>query len=428
MTNSNNKDIVREPKNFDNIHNVIFNRPSKKELITSLILSAVLIVLGYFANNMALFTGEAVEQYYLINKIIKTNKVNYGDATYFNTSYDKELVPARKGRFTIGNSAITDRAKLKEFLSLLQKSNMYKFILLDIVFDDSDISSSDSALFSTIKECPRLVFVDHDSISFTRTDIADKAAMASYYATLWSSNFARYKFLNNNRPSIPLYMYEKINGGKSIKRYGFNPFYLYFQEGKLCQNSVFLKFDNKTFPYETQKENSGYIMDMPPYENVGEFLETKSIYGESGLIENLNKLTNNKIVVIGNLFDDKHDTYIGEVPGSVILMRAYSTLVDKSNIVNFFNQLYWFVVFFLVAICLIAKKPIFQFDLFSIIRNKKRSPLFKFFLFLLSIISFSFVLSVFSVIEYLFSNHIYALMLPIIYFSFVRLYIQFTKS
>lgn len=405
-----------------------FNRPSKKELLISLSLSFVLILLGYFANNMSLFTGEAVKQYYLTNLITKSKGVSYGDAVYYNVSYDKQLVPARKGFVTIGNSAITDRAKLNEFLSLLQKSNRYKFILLDIAFDDNDISPCDSALFETIKNCQRLVFVDHDSISFTRSDISDKAAMASYYATLWSSNFARYEFLNNNRPSVPLYMYEKINGGKSIKRYGFKPFYLYFQDGKLCQNSVFLKFDNKAFTHLTHKEGSGLIMDLPPYENVGEFLETKSIYDESGLIENLNELTNDKIVVIGNLIDDRHDTYIGEVPGSVILMRAYSTLVEQSNIVNFFNQLYWFVVFFLVSICIIAKKPILQFGSIIKIKNNQWKIVIKFLLFLLSIISFSCILIVFSVIEYLFSDHIYALTVPIIYFTLTKLYVQFAKS
>mgnify|MGYP002576896053 CR=1 FL=1 len=408
--------------------NISFNRPSKKELINSLVLSLVLIILGYFANNMALFTGEAVKQYYITNLIVKDNKVSYGDAVYYNVSYEKELVPVRKGFQTIGNRAITNRAKLHDFLSLLQKSNRYKFILLDIAFDDSDISPSDSALFSTIKDCQRLVFVNHDSINFTRSDIADKAAMASYYATLWSSNFARYEFLNNNRPSLPLYMYEKINGGKSINRYGFKPFYLYFQDGKLCQNSVFLKFDNKTFSHLTHNQGSGLIMDMPPYENVGEFLETKSIYGESGLIENLNELTNDKIVVIGNLIDDRHDTYVGEVPGSVILMRAYSTLVEQANIVNFFNQLYWFVVFFLVSICIISKKNILQFNPIININNKNWNIIIEFLLFLVSIISFSCVLIGCSVIEYLFSNHIYSLMLPIIYFTLIKLYSQFAKS
>jgi len=404
---------------------VSYNRPSKTYCFVALINSFILILLGYFANNMALFTSEIVEQYYLTHKIFNRQNVDCGDAVFFNVAYDKELVPAIENFDTVGNYVITDRGRLNDFLILLHNSNKYKFIVLDIAFDDNDISPNDSALFSTIKNCERLVFVDHDSISLSKFGIKDKSALAFYYTTMWNTNFARYEYMNNGRPSVPLFMYEKLYPGKEMTRHGFTPFYLYFIDKKLCQNSVFLKFDDKVFSTQTENRIDGTNQNLSPYENVGEFLATKSIYGESGLIENIGDITNGKIVVIGDLIADKQDTYLGEVPGSVILMRAYQTLVEGGNIVSFGNQLYWFIIFFVVSLFITNDKPIFSLDNKNNPRIQK--PFIRLSKFILSIFSFSSVLVIFSIIEYMTTNHVYSLTLPIIYFTLLKSYSQFRK-
>lgn len=128
----------------------LFNIPSLNNCKLALIYAVILIICGYFANNMSIFTGEIVKQYYLVDKIIGRNNVDYGDAVYYNISYDKELVPAvQNNNDTVGYSAISDRGKLNEFLTLLQKSNKYKYIVIDMVFDNNDVSPSDSILFNT---------------------------------------------------------------------------------------------------------------------------------------------------------------------------------------------------------------------------------------------------------------------------------------
>lgn len=412
----------------------ILSKPYKKKVIFSLVSAFVLIITNYFVNNFSLFTGESSAQYFVTQKICNWiglhDNVDYGDAIYFNISYDKQLVPAYKGDYEnkeqIGNNIITDRAKLYSFLSLLRKTDQYKYTIIDLAFDDvNDVTNYDDSLFNLIGEMRDIVFAKVEDIEFSRKQLLPKQARAIYYTTPLETNFVRYQYSFDTEQSIASYVFSAHVEGKQIKRYGFPPFYVYTSNGNLCNNSVFLTFDNNFIGENPDKADvEDNIFSEIEVHNLGDYLNAQndSIFSES-FIDNLISDTDNRYVVICNTrTDDIHDTYVGYRPGAQILMRAIASLEDGKHYVSYLLELGWFIVFFFITLCLI-------FDIPNILGVKKlRIFQNKFSKFILSIISYSFVLLVLSICEYAFLDRATSLVFPELYFTFINLYQKFNQT
>lgn len=397
----------------------------KKKILFSLISAVTLIIAGYFINNSPLFTGENMLQFHVTQKLCKFfsihKTVNYGDARYYNVSYDKELVPAIVQGDTIGVNVITDRKKLHTFLQLLQKSNRYKFIILDLTFDKKDVNTEiDDSLFNTIRHMRDLVVVSNDNIDFAIPDLADKTALAEFYVTLVSTNFSRYKFMDRDRRSVPLFIFEKLHPEKSFSRIGWGALSLYFSNGKLCQNTHFLTFDDSTFETEDFELWQNQNLSLSKYENIGEILAEAQL-PQSDIVTSLEISTKDRIVVIGNLVSDVHDTYMGCKAGGVILMRAFQTLEDGKNIVSFSHTGCWLILFFFISLHILSDKQL-SFKIPIIRKIPYRSIHF-----LLSLTSYGVVLFICSSFDYILCDHVYSLTLPILYFALLKLSVQYRK-
>ena len=161
----------------------------KKYIITcyiafSVINTLILTCICYFTNNFLLFAGENFNQYLLAQKGCEclglSKKIDYDDAIFINVSYGKELV-LEQGEGTddiVGSNVITDRRKLYKFLELLNKSQRYKYVLMDIMFDKDHITEYDDVLFSLLERMNKLVFVNHDSVRIACPMLKKKTAHA----------------------------------------------------------------------------------------------------------------------------------------------------------------------------------------------------------------------------------------------------------
>lgn len=401
--------------------------PYRKTFIFSLISAFVLIVCNYFVNNASLFTGESTYQYAVFQKICSIigihDEVDYDDdyIIFFNNSYDKTLIPIYKGDYNnkeiVGNNIITDRNKLLKLLDILQETNSYDFVVIDLKFEAEDSTKYDDALFRTIASMRNVVFVDHENLPKLAYSLKHKTAKAKYDVTPLVTNFARYKYAYDDSPSVPLYIYNKLNPNRNINRYGFYPFYLYFDNGKLCQNSVFLTFDEDDAASSSVEIEESFFTQFQ-YENIGEFvnrIENSSFPDEDKQM--FKNRSQNKIIFIGNIKEDIHDTYVGQKTGGQIMFRALKSLEDGKHIVSPFLTICWFAVFFLISLTIITNKPIL-----ALTRKIVKS---KFILFLLSLISYTIILVICSFIEYTLFDRVYSILVPIVYFGFLKLAIQF---
>ncbi len=212
---------------FSKLNNIIIFR-HKRQVFLAFICAFVLVVLGYFANNASLFTGENTLQYYVTQKICELlgvhRTVSYGDNVFFNVAYDKELIPVKDGVEPLGYRAITDRGTLSRFLELLAETKSYKFLILDLTFDASDKSPHDDRLANAIKQLDNVVFAkkqnrDSNEINlFPQLD--NKSAYANYMAAVGFTNFSRIKYLHGDGVSIPMFVYKSLHNDKPFRKWG----------------------------------------------------------------------------------------------------------------------------------------------------------------------------------------------------------------
>ena len=405
----------------------VYRYLKNKYVLYSFISSLFLILISYFVNNSPLFTGESMLQYYGLQKICEKigihKTVSYGNAIYYNMSYDKMLVPSVDLLDTIGNNCVSDRGKLLRFLQLLDSTNRYKYVIVDLLFDKSERSEYDDALYLQIKKMRNIIIADHLEADHAWPEFQEskKSGFVTFFATTVSTNFGRMEYSNGSKKSLPLTVYENMNPKSTMKKYGFGRLSLYTMGGKLCQNSCFLTFDNNFVkPFKTEKKPDFYVHSKK-FINLGLFIDnpTRDVVELKELIS-IN--TNNKYVVIGDFVGDVHDTYMGAIPGSVIMMRALATLEEGGNIVKTSHVMLWLVVFFLINLSILYNKPISKH--IPIIKNIP----YKLFHFCFSLITFTFVLIIVSTIEYICEYPTYSLVVPIFYFSILKIYVQYKNQ
>lgn len=399
-------------------------------LILSSVFSCVLIVLGYFVNNLPIFTGENLDQYFLIQKTSEflrlSPKYEHNDAFFINVSYDKELVNVNGAGpdGVLGNTSITDRNKLYELLKILKEDSGYKYIVLDIMFDPNEISSADSSLFSLIQSMNNVVIIRDDNIPVPSTTLIDKSALADYFATITATNFVRYQFLDKNETRyIPLKVYEDLYGDVEFEAHGFKFIPFYTSGGKLCYNSCFIAFDSEHFSTYNKVSKDYSSID---YYNLGsDLLNYPFMQQESARKERITTLAKDKYVFVGNFNEDIHDTYMGPRPGSLILYRALKTLEEQKHIVKIWQILYWFIIFAGVFWAIFEDK---EFSNLLPRRISDKLTNHKLISFIVASLSYVTVLFVFSSIEYILVHKIYSIVLPLYAFmltKFIHDYKQF---
>jgi hypothetical protein len=173
--------------------------------------------------------------------------------------------------------------------------------------------------------------------------------------------------------------------------------------------------------------NESYVAGTTFY-NLGEDFITPvedSIYTEKEMCEQIGKLTNGKYVVIGNLVqNDNHDTYVGEKPGGLLLMRALQTLEEGGNIVSIWQIIGWALVFFLLSIFMDIR-----LNKRSWINEKSKNVLSQYVCeigrFVLGFLSFTTILILCNIVSYLCFGKVSNMFFPIALFSIERLYYQY---
>lgn len=269
------------------------------------------------------------------------------DVLFINVSMDRELVDIKDElEMPIGNAAITDRRKLASLLSLIQSSGDYKYVLLDVFFEDGYNTETDSLLFQTIASMDRIVIPRHHDGVLADSILLAKAAYADYTTTLKEDNITKYPLLDKGgiNPSIPLVMYSDMTG-KTVRKRG-----LFYMDGyALSRRVVFPKMEVMVdIPSRTDK--AGIAQMEKPYLNMG-----ADILDNCDLEDDWGSVFGGKIIVIGSFTDeDIHLTYAGEVPGCVINYNVFASLMGSRHKVPFLLILVYFLIFFAMS-CLLLR-------------------------------------------------------------------------
>ena len=362
---------------------------------------------NYLWNNQPLYTGEDITEFSHIQwfwEVLggRTIDEELDSALFINVSYDKQLVEHRDtiGE-TLGMTDVTDRSKLLELLQKAEAADNYKYLILDVRFEDCNYQSSDDTIFNQIKKMKRVVVATHKDISTPEGFPSSKAALADYYSTITTTNFERYEYLHSGQPSVPLYAFEEMTGKRMNQKLCFVT-----SDGKLCQKSLFLKFPSVHFEKVMANGDQRY------YE-LG-----RDILGD--LSEDFEDMSNNKVIVIGNFVEDLHDTYIGMKPGPYILYKALRALEKGDHYVNWWHQLLWACVYFFISCAIFKRRSIS--NTIPFIRKSKSRLLH----FCLTFFGCTMLITLFDIILF-FDGHIHSILLPSLYFTLLKYILTYRR-
>ena len=320
-------------------------RKDRKILCISAGFSVVIIVFSYlFGNTRHSLPGDnaALTEIYYARKFLGDKIGNVPDSLLLvNVCYDKQLVPFEEEDMPVGDIAITDREKLLRFLSIAKAADNYRYIFLDINFEEGYNSPSDSALFETIKSMDRIVIPNHSGIRMKDSSLYAKSANADYSITWKVRVFSRFQYLRSDTiVTVPLKMYSERIGadGCAIKQHLGGLWYS--DNGRLCHNGVTLLM--RMIVNGRLIDDDGQSREYS-YSYLGaDLLSIDSIFPVKDQLDD-------KIIVIGDFNSDRHTTYLGAQPGSVVCMNAYLALMAGDHLVNWFNVLILFLVYSIVG-------------------------------------------------------------------------------
>ena len=364
-----------------------------------------LSILSYVLNNQPLLTGEDMDQYawmeWVKTKLPAKTSEDNTQPLYINVAYDKQLIECRdEYDMPIGNTDITDRRKLLALLQMLRTTGQYKYVFLDVRFEKGHETETDSALFAEISRMDRLVVAAHSDVEPADMLPVRKAAVSDYAATV-TTNFVRYEFLQDGRPSMALHAYSEITG-KTISKHGL----LYTCGGSPCYNSLFVRF-----PVEALDE--AYGQDKNVY-NLG--VDILDNYDDSDLAV----LTKDKYIVIGDFVEDVHDTYAGSRPGPVITFYAFRALMAGEQMVSCGITLFFLAVYFCISLSLFSRHS--WIERMPYIGKSKTAY------FCLSLLGYGTVLSLITIVLNVFWNITTSIFLPSVCFAIQALIINYKRT
>ena len=264
---------------------------------------------------------------------------------FFDVSYNADTVRTFKGVETI-----TDRSSISHFLEAANRTNSYKFIFLDLHFKEGHHKIQDDSIVNLLNSMNsnsnKVLIVQPSVESGIITDAKFKSCFSApngYNPSFINSNFTRYSFMQNGQQSVALKMYN------AIREDSISPI--------LCGTFPMLNITSYTWK-DKQFINCPIIkipskMNVTIKRNIEEYLEENN---DSEIALDLK----DKIVFVGALELDKHNTYSGKLSGSHITYLALKELFNrryvKPKYVSFsMFVLYSFLLFFSLPSILVKK-------------------------------------------------------------------------
>ena len=352
---------------------------------------------------MSLFTGENLTCFALAEwcrQQIYGDETSDKDMLFINVAYDRTLTTYKPNGIPLGNIDITDRQKLQQLLYLLSQTEC-RYIMMDVRFEkgyESDNTAIDSLLFHQIASMDNIVVANHSDMTPLNDSIATRMAYQDYYSTITSTNFIRYEYLHGDKESMPLHAYKQLYNDSILRHLGG----LYYTSGsRLCYNSLFL-----TFPPETRHPRHIQLLGQ-------------DILSSEQPLDDLKYMAKDKVVVIGDFINDKHDTYSGMHSGPVILATSFTALVEHKHYVNWWKTLLLFILYFALTMMMQTEKRWWEY--IPVLR-KTRFPLLQF---ALSLLGYSTLILIVSFLLGLFLHVYVSFLLPSLYLSILSAYISY---
>ena len=405
----------------------LIKRQSRK-IFASLGLSALITILCYLMNNCPYPYWDSLDKFSWMEYVLSNlapHETDTDDALFINVSHDKQIVNVNYDRhlgdtcfekedYTFksdsdgllhGTIDITNREHLLQFLQKAEKANTYKYLFLDVRFEANINTKTDSLLLNVqIPRMRNVAYSTHSDIEDNEKADHTKAAINDYFTTRINSSFTRWQYLQDGRKSAPLLIYTSVDTthNKTIKKWG--PFY--YSNGQLCQNSPFMRI-----PEDFRVVARMKYLDLGP-----------ELLNDNWPDDIWEQRLKDRVVFVGNYEEDVHDTYHGKQPGSYLIYLAYKELCEGKHIVSWKSIGFLFFIYVVICMFIMNRKSIWQF--IPCIRRSKNKLL----LFVLDMFGYTTLLSVLTIVFYVWFNNIYNVFFPSLLFSILSLIFSYKNK
>ena len=223
--------------------------------------------------------------------------------------------------------AITDRALLADFLTAIGTyGNEVPLVILDVFFQER--TDDDSVLQWAVDQLPFPVVGATDMAQHSGSAIDLDVGVAMYLSV--DQNFMKYPlFFHDSLPTLPLVALRASHGVDFDPRGWGTQLY-----GRRSLSNPIIDF--KVRPHDIEVDNRYSIYDL------GSLLFQFTFWEEADIRE----LLRGRTIIIGDFYNDRHETVFGTVPGPMIVHNAYLTLRDRETLIRFRWILMLFVLFF----------------------------------------------------------------------------------
>lgn len=383
------------------------------KVLISLGASAILLVICYLFDNAAYPLGDKSGFLTLIEtNIQKIRKPGFDkdSVIFINTGYDLDIVETEQGK-----EIITNRKTLTKLLSDINETD-FKYVIMDIRLESAFATSFDSSLVAQIKKMGNKIVVanhwdfvhDRDLLLIDDSDssLRKRAAYCDYTTSIFNTAFEKYQYNQYAGPSAALVAYNDMTG-KTIRKHGVGKMDLFFTDGnKLCFNSLFICIP-EIFTQDRIRKNG-----TPLYWNLHE-----DFYGEEAAFnsDDLKGLCQKKIIVIGDFVNDLHSTYMGSQPGPYLHYLAFDHIKKERHRIS-----WWYILILYIFFSLVFIELFWQRKLAYLIRPIRESHS-KVLHFVLSLVSYTVLLTLFSWFSYMAFFWPLGVFIPTLVFTFTDL-------
>jgi hypothetical protein len=289
---------------------------------------------------------------------------------------------------------ITDRVKLAKLFSILnQHPDEYKYVLCDVLFEKP--GPGDELLKPQIEKLHRIVASAVWENGKAAKPIYNIPSGIVNYTAVNKSVFTKIPlYYNDSLKSLPVVMFERTTHHVYTKT-GL----LTHIDGRPTFNTVIPEFYLRQYDMVTafaQKNINTYYL--------GELLADPDCFS----------VLKNKFIVIGDFDNDLHITYLGRIPGSLILWDAYLTLYSHQAAISTRWLLMLFVFYFLLSYWVIIHPD----KKLQEIHKKIRIPFLS--KFLISYISFIGILILINIFSYFYFGTFVSLFYIATYLTFIQ--------
>ncbi len=332
---------------------------------------------------------------------------------FVDIAWEKDLIDKIDNDFPIGKQSIVNRQSLYEFFRELDENNVKpSFVICDVSFVEASDNTTDSLFCGVLKKFPNLLVAAEKGDNGIILPICkDVPYGITHYETIEETKFIKFPLVVDSVLSLPLKMYMQLHK----KSYEHGRFFNYLGGKPIISNPI---IDLRIRNYHLQK---GENLQADSSNTIGlakaadDYVKYQKMYMSDALVtfesvvdaEEIQKLFNNKIIVIGDFEDrDIKETIYGMTPGALILLNVFLSVEAGDNTISIWFLLFLVIGYWLISLKWFIKTDIVESFLTRFFRTKSS--------FLFGLVSYLGLLILMSVISYyLFSIHLTILLLAL---------------